>query len=301
MVNNQFREQYVDTVSSICTSRKWPASTSSPTATHISTRDVGGQSWTNYPPRHMGGFDNNPQPTPAGKGGLVFPPGHILHDYLEARVMPGIVGPVTPRRTAICRDVEGRAAHDQEAGQVRHHRAGAGRLRGAGQALQVDQGPHPGDRRRPERGTARARRRRLPGDPVRGAADPPAGDTQDRRRRDQSGLQRRGVQSHGEGPARQNRSVVPHLLGQSVAAAHVQGSAELQGRAGDAEQGRCRRDHLRVGQRRRHGSGSLRQGHLPTRKSPSASSTIIRCRSRGRRRSPTTSAARSNTSRPSGW
>jgi 5-methyltetrahydropteroyltriglutamate--homocysteine methyltransferase len=57
--------------------------------------DVGGQSWTNYPPRHMGGFDKNPQPTPAGKGGLAFPPGHILHDYLESRVMPGIAGPVT--------------------------------------------------------------------------------------------------------------------------------------------------------------------------------------------------------------
>src|SRR5690348_17474247 len=26
---------------------------------------------------------------------LGFPPGHILHDYLESRVMPGINGPVT--------------------------------------------------------------------------------------------------------------------------------------------------------------------------------------------------------------
>src|SRR5258707_2341380 len=43
----------------------------------------------------MGGFDRNPQPTPAGKGGLAFPPGHILHDYLESRVMPGINGPIT--------------------------------------------------------------------------------------------------------------------------------------------------------------------------------------------------------------
>ena len=43
----------------------------------------------------MGGFDRNPQPTPAGKGGVAFPPGHILHDYLEARVMPGISGPIT--------------------------------------------------------------------------------------------------------------------------------------------------------------------------------------------------------------
>jgi 5-methyltetrahydropteroyltriglutamate--homocysteine methyltransferase len=42
----------------------------------------------------MGGFDKDPQPTPAGKGGLGFPPGHILHDYLESRVMPVITGPI---------------------------------------------------------------------------------------------------------------------------------------------------------------------------------------------------------------
>jgi len=42
----------------------------------------------------MGGFDKNPQPTPAGKGGIAFPPGHILHDYLESRVMPVISGPI---------------------------------------------------------------------------------------------------------------------------------------------------------------------------------------------------------------
>jgi 5-methyltetrahydropteroyltriglutamate--homocysteine methyltransferase len=43
----------------------------------------------------MKGFDHNdPRPALAGKGGLAFPPGHILHDYLEARVMPSIVGPV---------------------------------------------------------------------------------------------------------------------------------------------------------------------------------------------------------------
>jgi len=57
-------------------------------------QDVGGQSWTNYPTRHMAGFDTDAWPTIAGKGGLAFPPGHILHDYLEARVMPKIIGPV---------------------------------------------------------------------------------------------------------------------------------------------------------------------------------------------------------------
>ena len=58
-------------------------------------QDVGGQSWTNYPTRHMSGFDHSTRARSlAGKGGLGFPRGHILHDYLEARVMPSIVGPV---------------------------------------------------------------------------------------------------------------------------------------------------------------------------------------------------------------
>src|SRR4029079_5624118 len=57
--------------------------------------DVRGQSWTNYPPRPLRGLDPHPHPLPAGQGGLGFPPGHILHDYLESRVMASIVGPVT--------------------------------------------------------------------------------------------------------------------------------------------------------------------------------------------------------------
>jgi 5-methyltetrahydropteroyltriglutamate--homocysteine methyltransferase len=57
--------------------------------------DVGGQSWTAYPPNHMSGLDvQHPVPTPAGRGGVWFPRGHILHDYLESRVMPVITGPV---------------------------------------------------------------------------------------------------------------------------------------------------------------------------------------------------------------
>ncbi len=58
-------------------------------------QDVGGQSWTSYPPHHMSGFDHiHPKLARAGAGGIAFPRGHILHDYLEARVMPKIVGPV---------------------------------------------------------------------------------------------------------------------------------------------------------------------------------------------------------------
>src|SRR5438552_1222523 len=57
--------------------------------------DVGGQSWTRYPTQHMDGFEHDrPQLARIGAGGLGFPRGHILHDYLEARVLPKIVGPV---------------------------------------------------------------------------------------------------------------------------------------------------------------------------------------------------------------
>ncbi len=95
MVNNQFREQYVDTVGIYLHEQEMAGLDIVTDGDAHFDSDVGGQSWTNYPPRHMGGFDKNPQPTPAGKGGLMFPPGHILHDYLESRVMPGINGPVT--------------------------------------------------------------------------------------------------------------------------------------------------------------------------------------------------------------
>jgi 5-methyltetrahydropteroyltriglutamate--homocysteine methyltransferase len=95
MVNNQFREQYVDTVGIYLHEQEMAGLDIVTDGDAHFDSDVGGQSWTNYPPRHMGGFDKHPQPTPLGKGGLSFPPGHILHDYLEARVMPGIGGPVT--------------------------------------------------------------------------------------------------------------------------------------------------------------------------------------------------------------
>jgi 5-methyltetrahydropteroyltriglutamate--homocysteine methyltransferase len=45
----------------------------------------------------MSGFEaTHPKLAKIGAGGIAFPRGHILHDYLEARVMPRIVGPVGP-------------------------------------------------------------------------------------------------------------------------------------------------------------------------------------------------------------
>ena len=57
--------------------------------------EVGGQSWTSYPPYHMDGFDKGvPTPATYKMGGVGFPMGHLLHDYLEARVMPKVIGPI---------------------------------------------------------------------------------------------------------------------------------------------------------------------------------------------------------------
>jgi len=95
MVTNQFRDQYTDTVMIYLKQQELAGLDIVTDGDAHFDSDVGGQSWTSYPPRHMKGFDRaNPRPTPAGKGGLAFPPGHILHDYLESRVMPSIIGPV---------------------------------------------------------------------------------------------------------------------------------------------------------------------------------------------------------------
>jgi 5-methyltetrahydropteroyltriglutamate--homocysteine methyltransferase len=95
MVTTRFREVYVD---ALCVYLREQEVAGLDIVTDGDCRfdqDVGGQSWTGYPTRHMDGFDRQePKLARAGAGGLGFPRGHILHDYLEARVMPRIVGPV---------------------------------------------------------------------------------------------------------------------------------------------------------------------------------------------------------------
>ena len=95
MVNNQFREQYVDTVGISLHEQEMAGLDIVTDGDCRFDDDVGGQSWTAYPPNHMTGLDiAHPVPTPAGRGGIWFPRGHILHDYLESRVMPVITGPI---------------------------------------------------------------------------------------------------------------------------------------------------------------------------------------------------------------
>jgi 5-methyltetrahydropteroyltriglutamate--homocysteine methyltransferase len=95
MVTNQFRDQYTDAVMIYLKQQELAGLDIVTDGDAHFDADVGGMSWTSYPARHMEGFDrHNAIPTLAGKGGLGFPPGHILHDYLEARVMPPITGKV---------------------------------------------------------------------------------------------------------------------------------------------------------------------------------------------------------------
>ena len=94
MVESRFREQYEDAVK-VFTSEQALAGLDIVTDGDARfTQDIGGQSWTSYPPFHMSGFDGVPKLAPIGGGGIGFPRGHILHDYIEARLMPSIVGPV---------------------------------------------------------------------------------------------------------------------------------------------------------------------------------------------------------------
>ena len=94
MVETRFREQYEDALAVYLNQQEIAGLDIFSDGDVRFTQDIGGQSWTSYPPSHMAGFDKKPKPAPIGGGGIGFPRGHILHDYIEARVMPSIVGPV---------------------------------------------------------------------------------------------------------------------------------------------------------------------------------------------------------------
>ncbi len=95
MVISRFREQYVDALSVYLREQETAGLDIVTDGDCRFDQDVGGQSWTSYPPHHMEGFEaTHPKLAPVGAGGIAFPRGHILHDYLEARVMPRIVGPI---------------------------------------------------------------------------------------------------------------------------------------------------------------------------------------------------------------
>ena len=97
MVDSRYREQYVDTVAVHLRDQEVAGLDICTDGDAHYDNEVGGQSWTGYPTFHMDGFDKGvPNPAIYRVAGVGFPMGHILHDTLEARVMPSIVGPVGP-------------------------------------------------------------------------------------------------------------------------------------------------------------------------------------------------------------
>jgi len=96
MVNSRYREQYTDAVGVYLRDQETAGLDICTDGDCRFDQEVGGQSWTSYPPRQMSGFDRDFIALPGSGGGSAFPRGHILHDYVEAKIFPSIVGPVGP-------------------------------------------------------------------------------------------------------------------------------------------------------------------------------------------------------------
>ena len=95
LMNSRYREQYIDAVAVHLRDQEVAGLDICTDGDAHYDEEVGGQSWTSYPLFHMEGLDRtDPRPTVMKTGGVAFPMGHILHDYLEARVMPRVVGPI---------------------------------------------------------------------------------------------------------------------------------------------------------------------------------------------------------------
>ena len=94
MVSSRYREQYEDAVSCFLRAQELAGLDILTDGDAHYDEQVSGLSWQTYPLTHMEGFTATPQPGGYKIGAVGFPRGHILHDFLEARVFPRIVGPV---------------------------------------------------------------------------------------------------------------------------------------------------------------------------------------------------------------
>lgn len=94
MVHARWREQYEDAVSVHLRAQETAGLDIVTDGDAHYDEQVSGLSWQTYAPTHMSGFDKEFKPTVYNIGAVAYPRGHILHDNLEARVLPKIVGPV---------------------------------------------------------------------------------------------------------------------------------------------------------------------------------------------------------------
>jgi 5-methyltetrahydropteroyltriglutamate--homocysteine methyltransferase len=94
MVERTFREQYLDAVSTYLRDQEVAGLDIVTDGDCRFDADVAGHNWFSYAPLRMSGFDGANFYRAGGKAGFPHKPGHILHDVLETRVMPDLVGPV---------------------------------------------------------------------------------------------------------------------------------------------------------------------------------------------------------------
>jgi 5-methyltetrahydropteroyltriglutamate--homocysteine methyltransferase len=94
MVNSRYREQYEDAVSCFLRAQETAGLDILTDGDAHYDEEVGGMSWQSYPLTHMDGFAKLAEPMVYKIGAAGYPRGHILHDFLEARVFPRIVGPI---------------------------------------------------------------------------------------------------------------------------------------------------------------------------------------------------------------
>ncbi len=96
MMNLRYREQYEDAVSVYLRAQETAGLDIVTDGDAHFDEQISGMSWQSYPLTHMAGFSREAEPSTYQMGASAQPRGHILHDYLEARVLPRIVGPVGP-------------------------------------------------------------------------------------------------------------------------------------------------------------------------------------------------------------
>src|SRR3974377_1570809 len=94
MINARYREQYEDAVSVHLRTQETAGLDICTDGDAHYDDEVGGMSWQSYPLAPMAGFTGVAEPAIYNIGAVAYPRGHILHDFLEARVFPRIVGPV---------------------------------------------------------------------------------------------------------------------------------------------------------------------------------------------------------------
>ncbi len=96
MVNSRYREQYEDAVSCFLRAQEIAGLDICTDGDAHYDEEIGGWSWQSYPLTHMAGFSREVALTPPAVAAAAPPRGMILHDQLEARVLPRIVGPLGP-------------------------------------------------------------------------------------------------------------------------------------------------------------------------------------------------------------